>query len=140
MNAPVDDPENSPENGKTARLPAAPGRSASRAGLWGALLGAAAAAGALLALRPAPGGGGGGALALQGADGAAALRRDMAPERGSPPSRRDPNHLGHDGGTDRQHKTEHAERRPASKRIIVGYGFWIFLLSDIIMFAAFFAS
>src|SRR5450631_1120744 len=28
---------------------------------------------------------------------------------------------------------------PASKRIIVGYGFWIFLLSDIIMFSAFFA-
>jgi cytochrome o ubiquinol oxidase subunit 3 len=28
----------------------------------------------------------------------------------------------------------------ASKRIIVGYGFWIFLLSDIIMFSAFFAS
>src|SRR6201996_7793772 len=29
---------------------------------------------------------------------------------------------------------------PASKRIIVGYGFWIFLLSDIIMFSAFFAT
>jgi cytochrome o ubiquinol oxidase subunit 3 len=28
----------------------------------------------------------------------------------------------------------------ASKRIIVGYGFWIFLISDIIMFSAFFAS
>lgn len=28
----------------------------------------------------------------------------------------------------------------ASKRIIVGYGFWIFLLSDIIMFSAFFAT
>ena len=27
-----------------------------------------------------------------------------------------------------------------SKRIIVGYGFWIFLLSDIVMFSAFFAS
>ncbi len=27
-----------------------------------------------------------------------------------------------------------------SKRIIAGYGFWIFLLSDIIMFSAFFAS
>lgn len=27
-----------------------------------------------------------------------------------------------------------------SKRIIVGYGFWIFLISDIIMFAAFFAT
>jgi len=28
----------------------------------------------------------------------------------------------------------------AQKRIIVGFGFWIFLLSDIIMFSAFFAS
>jgi len=27
-----------------------------------------------------------------------------------------------------------------SKRIVVGYGFWIFLISDIIMFSAFFAS
>jgi cytochrome o ubiquinol oxidase subunit 3 len=29
---------------------------------------------------------------------------------------------------------------PASKRIVTGYGFWLFILSDIIMFAAFFAS
>jgi cytochrome o ubiquinol oxidase subunit 3 len=29
---------------------------------------------------------------------------------------------------------------PASRRVIVGYGFWIFLLSDIIMFSAFFAT
>ena len=29
---------------------------------------------------------------------------------------------------------------PASKRIVVGYGFWIFLISDIIMFSAFFAA
>jgi cytochrome o ubiquinol oxidase subunit 3 len=29
---------------------------------------------------------------------------------------------------------------PAPKRIVVAYGFWIFLLSDIIMFAALFAS
>ncbi|MET0497458.1 MAG: cytochrome o ubiquinol oxidase subunit III [Steroidobacteraceae bacterium] len=28
----------------------------------------------------------------------------------------------------------------ASKRILVGYGFWIFLISDIILFAAFFAT
>ena len=28
----------------------------------------------------------------------------------------------------------------AEKRIIVGYGFWIFLISDIIMFSAFFAT
>jgi cytochrome o ubiquinol oxidase subunit III len=29
---------------------------------------------------------------------------------------------------------------PASKRVIVGYGFWIFLLSDIVMFSTFFAT
>jgi cytochrome o ubiquinol oxidase subunit 3 len=34
----------------------------------------------------------------------------------------------------------HAARDLASKRIIAGYGFWIFLLSDIIMFSAFFAA
>ncbi|MCM2293825.1 cytochrome (ubi)quinol oxidase subunit III [Allorhizobium sp. BGMRC 0089] len=36
--------------------------------------------------------------------------------------------------------TGHGDAGPASKRIVVGYGFWIFLLSDIIMFAAFFAA
>src|SRR3977135_1712310 len=29
---------------------------------------------------------------------------------------------------------------PAPKRIVTGYGFWIFILSDIIMFGAFFAT
>ena len=32
------------------------------------------------------------------------------------------------------------EAGPAPKRIVVGYGFWIFLLSDIVMFAALFAA
>jgi len=32
------------------------------------------------------------------------------------------------------------EAVPASKRIVAGYGFWVFLLSDIIMFAALFAA
>ncbi len=41
---------------------------------------------------------------------------------------------------DRQPLAEHAARGPVSKRIIVGYGFWIFLLSDIVMFSAFFAT
>jgi len=36
--------------------------------------------------------------------------------------------------------TGHGEGGPASKRVVVGYGFWIFLLSDIIMFSAFFAA
>jgi cytochrome o ubiquinol oxidase subunit 3 len=29
---------------------------------------------------------------------------------------------------------------PASKRVYVGYGFWIFILSDMVMFSAFFAA
>ena len=33
-----------------------------------------------------------------------------------------------------------SEAGPATKRIVVGYGFWIFLLSDIVMFSAFFAA
>ena len=43
---------------------------------------------------------------------------------------------GHGHGADLTESTEHDE----SKRIVVGYGFWIFLISDIIMFAAFFAT
>ena len=35
---------------------------------------------------------------------------------------------------------EHAQRTLASKRVISAFGFWIFLLSDIIMFSAFFAA
>jgi cytochrome o ubiquinol oxidase subunit III len=34
----------------------------------------------------------------------------------------------------------HGEGGPAAKRVVIGYGFWIFLLSDIIMFSALFAS
>jgi cytochrome o ubiquinol oxidase subunit 3 len=33
-----------------------------------------------------------------------------------------------------------SERGPASTRVVVTYGFWLFLMSDIVMFAAFFAS
>src|SRR6202162_321816 len=33
-----------------------------------------------------------------------------------------------------------SEAGPAAKRVVVGYGFWIFLLSDIVMFSALFAS
>jgi cytochrome o ubiquinol oxidase subunit 3 len=40
----------------------------------------------------------------------------------------------------RRHISEHGDLSLASKRIIVGFGFWIFLLSDIVMFSAFFAS
>ena len=41
---------------------------------------------------------------------------------------------------DRHPATEHAPAELLAKRIVVGYGFWIFLLSDIIMFSAFFAA
>ncbi|MBV9786499.1 MAG: cytochrome o ubiquinol oxidase subunit III [Acidisphaera sp.] len=53
---------------------------------------------------------------------------------------RDPYRLGHGHGHERQPSTEHGERGPESKRVIVGYGFWIFLLSDIVMFSALFAT
>ena len=33
-----------------------------------------------------------------------------------------------------------SERGPATRTVLVGYGFWLFLLSDIVMFAALFAA
>jgi cytochrome o ubiquinol oxidase subunit 3 len=45
-----------------------------------------------------------------------------------------PNRVGHGEGARR------ATGELLHKRIVVGYGFWIFLLSDIIMFSAFFAA
>jgi cytochrome o ubiquinol oxidase subunit 3 len=51
----------------------------------------------------------------------------------------DPYRIGHYGGS-HQHTAEHAARGQVSKRIITGYGFWIFLLSDIVMFSAFFSA
>jgi cytochrome o ubiquinol oxidase subunit 3 len=53
---------------------------------------------------------------------------------------RGPYPIGHDASGHRGPLTEHAARSVVSKRIIVGYGFWIFLLSDIVMFSAFFAT
>ena len=54
--------------------------------------------------------------------------------------RGDPNHLGHA----RAHGGARASGRgtggPAPKHIVAAYGFWIFILSDIVMFAAFFAA
>jgi cytochrome o ubiquinol oxidase subunit III len=44
------------------------------------------------------------------------------------------------GGSARGLATGHGEGGPASKRVVVGYGFWIFLLSDIVMFSCFFAA
>lgn len=46
---------------------------------------------------------------------------------------RDPYRMGHGGRADEQGGI-------APKRIVTGYGFWLFLLSDIVMFSAFFAA
>jgi cytochrome o ubiquinol oxidase subunit 3 len=57
----------------------------------------------------------------------------------------DPHELGRRGATGHgggghSLATGHGEGGPASKRVIVGYGFWIFLLSDIVTFSCFFAA
>ena len=49
----------------------------------------------------------------------------------------DRNLVGHGHG---QGAVGHGEGGPAPARIVVGYGFWIFLLSDIVMFSCFFAA
>ena len=54
--------------------------------------------------------------------------------------RQDPNHLGHGGGREGSRAAGRGTGGPAPKRIVVGYGFWVFILSDIIMFAALFAA
>jgi cytochrome o ubiquinol oxidase subunit III len=45
-----------------------------------------------------------------------------------------------DDGIRHEAQPSASEAGPAAKRVVVGYGFWIFLLSDIVMFSAFFAS
>ncbi|HEX8989873.1 MAG TPA: cytochrome c oxidase subunit 3 [Rhodocyclaceae bacterium] len=50
----------------------------------------------------------------------------------------DPYHVGLEGQSGIA--TGHGEGGPASERVIVGYGFWLFLLSDIVMFSCFFAA
>ncbi|MBV9552905.1 MAG: cytochrome (ubi)quinol oxidase subunit III [Alphaproteobacteria bacterium] len=49
----------------------------------------------------------------------------------------DPNRVGQLGRSD---APGHGEGGPAPERVVVAFGFWIFLLSDIVMFSAFFAS
>ena len=44
------------------------------------------------------------------------------------------------GGMGESEATGHGTGGPASKRIVVGFGFWIFLLSDIILFSTLFAA
>jgi cytochrome o ubiquinol oxidase subunit 3 len=55
----------------------------------------------------------------------------------TPPA--DPYHIGHAAYL-RERTAEHAGLTPASQRIVVAYGFWIFLLSDVILFSSFFAA
>ncbi len=50
-----------------------------------------------------------------------------------------PHRLGRDDDSVNRSRRETATG-PPSKRVIVGYGFWIFLLSDIVLFSAFFAT
>ena len=56
--------------------------------------------------------------------------------------REDPYRLGHRGHGREEpvEGTGQGATGPAHKRILVGYGFWIFLLSDIVMFSCFFAA
>jgi cytochrome o ubiquinol oxidase subunit 3 len=52
-----------------------------------------------------------------------------------------PNPIWYDRESEDQRDTpEHTAGGVTSTRIVVGYGFWVFLLSDIVMFSAFFAS
>ena len=54
---------------------------------------------------------------------------------------RDPDRLIHEQvSLHRQHTFGHADGGLASKRVVTAFGFWFFILSDIIMFAAFFAT
>jgi cytochrome o ubiquinol oxidase subunit III len=52
----------------------------------------------------------------------------------------DPYKLGHGEGGGHDYATGHGEGGPASKAVIVGYGFWLFLLSDIVLFSCMFAA
>jgi cytochrome o ubiquinol oxidase subunit 3 len=56
--------------------------------------------------------------------------------------REDPHRLGHRGHGPQEPMVGagHGATGPARKRILVGYGFWVFLLSDIVMFSCFFAA
>lgn len=53
--------------------------------------------------------------------------------------REDPYRVGRGGGNAKG-STGHGEGGPSPKKTVASYGFWIFLLSDIIMFSAFFAT
>jgi cytochrome o ubiquinol oxidase subunit 3 len=55
----------------------------------------------------------------------------------APLALRDPYHVGHAGES---RARGHGAGGPATKRVIVGYGFWLFLLSDIVIFSCLFAA
>ena len=52
----------------------------------------------------------------------------------------DPYKLAGSGRVSQSDARGHGQGGPAPKRVVVGYGFWIFLLSDIIAFSALFAA
>jgi cytochrome o ubiquinol oxidase subunit 3 len=52
----------------------------------------------------------------------------------------DPHRLGRSGDRGQDGPPGHGEGGVAPKRTVVAYGFWIFLLSDIVMFSALFAT
>jgi len=54
--------------------------------------------------------------------------------------RDDPNRMGHRDAGWSSGAAIHAEGGTEAKLIVVGFGFWVFLLSDIVMFSAFFAT
>jgi cytochrome o ubiquinol oxidase subunit I len=60
--------------------------------------------------------------------------KGITPVKYSGSHEEDPNRLGARAEPDGGHKG------PASKRIVTGYGFWIFLLSDFILFSGFYAA
>jgi cytochrome o ubiquinol oxidase subunit 1 len=71
-------------------------------------------------------------------------RARVAPLEGRQVSVDQPKHLGSSAGESGEpaahDETDGGHKGPASGRITTGYGFWIFLLSDFIMFSGFYAS
>jgi cytochrome o ubiquinol oxidase subunit III len=53
---------------------------------------------------------------------------------------RDPYHIGHAPSGMHPEYVGHGGGGPSPKRIVVGFGFWIFILSDVVMFSALFAT
>lgn len=71
---------------------------------------------------------------------AGALPSDLSSRSGTHDPYRMGRSAGGSGGGHGRDTTGRGEGGPASRFVTVSYGFWIFLLSDIIMFSAFFAA